>query len=152
MFRGISNLTVDAKGRLAMPKHHRDRLEADGVNTLIVTADPALCLLIFSMPDWLVIEAKIASLPIMDKLSRTYQRLYLGYATETGFDSNGRILLPTQLRKYAGIDRKAVLIGQGKKCELWSEAAFENESANWSNEINETEFSMLPEAIAKLTI
>ncbi len=152
MFRGISKLTVDAKGRVAMPKHHRDRLESDGITGLMVTADPSKCLLIYPMPDWLEIEAKLMAMPNTNSRTRALQRLYVGYATEAGFDTNGRILLPSELRQYAGIGKKAVLIGQGKKCELWSQEAFDDASEMWPDEIKEFDEGEMPEAIQQLSI
>ena len=152
MFRGISKLSVDAKGRLAVPKHHRDRLMADGITELMVTADPSRCLLIYPMPDWREIETKLMSLPNTNPHSRAIQRLYVGYATETEFDSNGRILLPAELREYAGIDRKAVLIGQGKKCELWSESGFADASSEWPDLINDQDQSEVSDAIQQLSL
>jgi len=152
MFRGISKLTVDAKGRLAMPKHHRDRLEADGITRLMVTVDPAHCLLIYPMPDWLEIESQLMNAPNTDPRIRKLQRLFVGYATEVEFDVNGRILLPTALRDYAGIKKKTVLIGQGKKCELWSEDAFEAASEQWPDELSDVDPENVPDAIQQLII
>jgi len=152
MFRGISNLTVDAKGRLAMPKHHRDRLESDGVSRLMVTVDPAHCLLIYPMPEWLEIEAQLMSAPNTDPRIRTLQRLYVGHATEVEFDVNGRILLPAALRKYARIKKKTVLIGQGKKFELWSEEDFESTSEQWPDDLTDADLTGTPEAIQNLSL
>lgn len=152
MFRGNSKLTVDAKGRLAVPKHHRDRLETDGITGLMVTADPSHCLLIYPMPDWLEIETKLMSLPNTDPHVRAMQRLYVGYAAETEFDVNGRILLPEVLREYASIGKKARLIGQGKKFELWGEEAYQASSEKWPSDINDLDVSERPLAIQQLSI
>jgi len=152
MFRGISKLTVDAKGRLAMPKHHRDRLEADGVTRMMVTVDTSHCLLIYPMSDWLEIEAQLMGAPNADPRIRKMQRLFVGYATEVEFDVNGRILLPQALRDFARIKKKTVLIGQGKKCELWSEEEFNAASETWPEEIGEGDLSTAPESIQNLSI
>ncbi len=152
MFRGISNISVDAKGRVAIPKSYRDQLETDGICKLMVTADPARCLLIYPLPDWRDIEQKLMSLPNQDPYSRTLQRLYVGFATEAEFDGNGRIRLPAKLREFARIERDAVLIGQGKKFELWSEASFDHESGLWPEQINQRELADVPEAIQQLSI
>ena len=152
MFRGISKLTVDAKGRLAMPKHYRDQLEADGVNRLMVTVDPAHCLLIYPIQEWLAIEAQLMSAPNTDPRIRTMQRLYVGHATEVEFDVNGRILLPAPLRDYAGIKKKTVMLGQGKKFELWSEEAYEGTSEQWPDDVSGADLDGTPEAIQNLSI
>lgn len=128
MFQGITNLSVDAKGRVAIPKAHRDRLAESGIDRVVVTADPALCLLVYPLPDWEDIRTRLNSLPnTMNQLARSMQRLYIGHAMEVDFDSTGRILLSAELRAFAGIDRKVVLIGQGKKFELWNDVAWEAE-------------------------
>ena len=80
-----------------------------------------------------------------------FQRLYVGYATDIELDSTGRILLPAELREYAGIDRKAVLIGQGKKFELWDERTWEVESENWKSQVNEFDVSELPAALQSIS-
>ena len=55
------------------------------------------------------------------------QRLMLGYASDIELDGNGRLLLPSALRAHASLDKKVVLVGQGKKLELWSESLWESE-------------------------
>lgn len=135
-----------------MPKHHRDRLESDGVSRLMVTVDPAHCLLIYPMPEWLEIEAQLMSAPNTDPRIRTLQRLYVGHATEVEFDVNGRILLPAALRKYARIKKKTVLIGQGKKFELWSEEDFESTSEQWPDDLTDADLTGTPEAIQNLSL
>jgi len=151
MFRGISKLTVDAKGRLAMPKHHRDLLESEGITRLMVTVDPSHCLLIYPMPDWLEIEEQLMSAPNADPRIRTMQRLFVGHASPVEFDVNGRILLPQALRDYAGIKKKAVMLGQGKKCELWSEESFESSAEMWPEEVGDVDLTSTPEAIQNLS-
>ena len=103
MFRGIANISVDAKGRVAIPKIHRTRFEAEDTLELMVTAGPDRCLLIYQMHEWLPTEKKIMSLPNGHPVNRRMQRMYVGHATETEIDKNGRILVPTVLRDYASI-------------------------------------------------
>jgi len=152
MLRGISKLTVDAKGRLAMPKAHRDRLENAGITRLIVTRDRSNCLLIYPMPDWVEIETQLMSAPNSDPQIRAMQRLYVGHATEVEFDSNGRILLPSALRELVGIRKKTLLIGQGKKWELWSEEAYDAASEMWPEEAGDVDLASASEVIQNLSI
>lgn len=79
------------------------------------------CLLVYPESQWLEILPKIESLPSFNKVARRAQRLLIGYATPLEMDSIGRILVPPTLREYAGLDKQVMLIGQGKKMELWSE-------------------------------
>jgi len=119
-FRGSTSLSIDSKGRVAMPKFHRERLLANYTGGLVVTFD-APCLLIYPEPVWEEIEDKINALGNAHPRARMMQRRLIGLSESVDLDSTGRILLPARLRKKAGIDRKVVLMGQGKKFELWDE-------------------------------
>ena len=125
-FRGISKLSVDAKGRLAMPKNYRDELEQNGISQLVATADSTPgCLLIYPQPIYKELEDKVMSLPNHSEEARDTQRRFIGYANPMELDGTGRMLLPGELRDYAGIERKAYLVGQGLKFELWQEQAWD---------------------------
>lgn len=122
MFRGENKVTLDAKGRFAMPTRYRDAIQEDANGQLIVTIDYAdTCLLIYTLPDWEEIESKLSKLPALNPVARSVQRLMLGHATELELDAQGRILVPPNLREYAGLTRDVVLSGQGKRFELWDE-------------------------------
>lgn len=107
-----------------MPKFHRERLLANYTGGLVVTFD-APCLLIYPEPIWEEIEDKINALGNAHPRARMMQRRLIGLSESVDLDSTGRILLPARLRKKAGIDRKVILIGQGRKFELWDEESWE---------------------------
>ncbi|SVA17593.1 uncharacterized protein METZ01_LOCUS70447 [marine metagenome] len=138
MFRGVSKVTLDAKGRLAIPSRYRERLESRSEGHLIVTVDRDYCLLIYPLPDWEDIEQKLIRLPSLNKDARQLQRLMLGHAAELEMDSHGRILLPRELREFASLVRRATLIGQGKKFELWDEDNWSARRDEWLAGGNET--------------
>ncbi|WP_018137998.1 MULTISPECIES: division/cell wall cluster transcriptional repressor MraZ [unclassified Thioalkalivibrio] len=119
MFRGVSQLNLDAKGRLAMPARYRDTLAASCGGQLVITVDPDRCLLLYPFPEWERIEQSLMSRPNMNPKVRNLQRLLVGHATECELDGSGRLLLPTPLRQYASLDKRAVLLGQGNKFEIW---------------------------------
>lgn len=122
MFRGINPINLDPKGRFAMPTRYRDRIAEICDNQLVATIDTQdRCLLIYPLPEWEKIEAKLMELPSYDPAARRIQRMLLGHATELEIDSAGRILLSQPLREHALLDKKVVLLGQGKRFELWSE-------------------------------
>lgn len=122
MFRGVTNINLDAKGRMAMPTRYRERLAEHCGGQMVVTIDTEEhCLLIYPIEEWEVIQRKIEALPSFNKEARRIQRLLIGHATDIDIDSSGRLLLTQPLRDYAQLDKKAVLLGQGKKFELWSE-------------------------------
>ncbi|MCJ7558072.1 MAG: division/cell wall cluster transcriptional repressor MraZ [Gammaproteobacteria bacterium] len=131
MFRGASKITLDAKGRMAMPTRYRDRLAEKSDGRLVVTVDRDYCLLIYPFPDWEEIERKLVRLPSLNPQARRLQRLMVGYATELDLDGHGRILLPRELREFAGLDRQAILIGQGNKFELWDEERWNAKRDQW---------------------
>ncbi|HEX6549159.1 MAG TPA: division/cell wall cluster transcriptional repressor MraZ [Gammaproteobacteria bacterium] len=119
MFRGVNNLTLDAKGRLAVPARYRERLAAACEGQLVVTIDRGYYLLIYPLPVWEEIEAKLVTLPSLHPQVRELQRLLVGHATEVGMDSHGRVLLPAELREFAKLERDVVLLGLMNKFELW---------------------------------
>ena len=134
IFRGINNLALDTKGRMAMHARYRERLMETCGGRLVVTVDRDGCLLVYPLHEWEVIESQLVNLPSMNKQSRLLQRLLIGYATEMELDSQGRILMPTVLREYAKLDKKIVLIGQGKKFEIWDEQSWNKKCEEWFDE------------------
>lgn len=122
MFRGVQHINMDAKGRLAMPARQREPLMAQCSGQLVVTIDTqSQCLFIYPLPEWETIEKEIQELPALNPAVKRFQRLVIGYATDLELDGNGRVLLPAPLREYAKLEKKLVLVGQGKKLELWAE-------------------------------
>ena len=59
-------------------------------------------------------------LPTLNSTSRRLQRLMVGHAAELEMDSHGRILIPKELREFAKLEKKAMLVGQGNKFEIWN--------------------------------
>lgn len=121
MFRGITQLSLDAKGRIAIPAKYRADLVAKCSGQLIVTADPEHCLLIYPQPAWEPIEQKLNALSSFKPQIRKLQRLLIGSAYDVEMDNAGRILITPPLRGYAGLTKDVVLVGQGEKFELWDE-------------------------------
>ncbi len=131
MFRGATKVTIDAKGRLAIPTRYRDRIISRCDGQLVVTVDKDYCLLLYPYPDWEEIERKLMRLPSLNKQARRLQRLMVGYATEIEMDGNGRILLSKELREFSSIDRQSILIGQGNKFELWNDESWNKKRDSW---------------------
>jgi len=120
MFRGISNLNIDTKGRLAMPSRYRDAFISGSAGKAVVTVDHTdRCLLVYPMQQWLKVEQTLMSLPNMDTRVRNMQRLIMGHAAEVELDAQGRFLVAAPLREYAGLEKKSVLVGLANKFELW---------------------------------
>lgn len=154
MFRGINAITIDAKGRLAMPTRYRDALSEQGKTSLVVTIDTdETCLLLYPSTQWQIIENKLQSLPSFNAAVRRIQRLLIGHATDVELDSNGRVLLPPLLRDYARLDKHVVLIGQGNKFEVWDEALWQTKREQWLiEEANKEGEGGLPDEIKTISL
>lgn len=141
MFRGVNAINVDAKGRVALPTRYRDLVQALCKGQMIATIDTEeQCLLLYPLDEWEAIEKKIEALPSFNPAARRIQRLLIGHAVEVELDGQGRLLLPSKLREYAQLDKKVVLIGQGKKFEVWSESLWESRRQEWLAEgVNDKE-------------
>lgn len=132
MFRGASNLTLDAKGRLSLPARHRERLSEPGQGVVVLTLNPLdRCLWLYPLPDWELVETKLMELSDFDTRSRRTKQIMRGYATECDVDSHGRILLPQGLREFAGLEREVVLLGQGNKFEIWDAGHWARQRDEW---------------------
>ena len=130
MFRGVSHLALDNKGRLAIPARHRDALATNGDGRLVLTADPSRCLLLYPLPEWEPIQQRLMSLSSFNEKIRGLQRLLVGHADDVELDSAGRILVPPALRQFATLDKRVVLVGQGNKFELWDETQWLEQTAH----------------------
>ncbi|UCF75388.1 MAG: division/cell wall cluster transcriptional repressor MraZ [Betaproteobacteria bacterium] len=125
MFRGVTQLNLDNKGRLAVPARHRDALVARCSGHLVLTADSDRCVLIYPLPDWEPIEQKLMSLSSFNAQIRELQRRLVGYAEDVQMDATARILVSPALRSYAHLEKNVVLVGQGNRFELWNEDNWE---------------------------
>lgn len=153
MYRGINGINIDAKGRVVMPTRYRERLQLDSNNAMVLTIDTEeRCLLLYPLPEWEEIERKLAALPSFNPAARRIQRLLIGHATDTEIDGQGRILLPPLLREYAGLKKNAVLVGQGRKFELWDETHWDQRRGSWLMEESNDSHSALPEEVKNISL
>ena len=130
MFRGVQHINLDAKGRMAVPSRQRELLSVASEGHIVLTVDTqAPCLALYALPEWERIEADVQALPALNPTVKRFQRLVLGYASDLQLDGSGRILIPPALRDYARLEKRAVLVGQGNKLELWSEDIWQQECA-----------------------
>lgn len=118
-YHGNSALTLDAKGRIAIPARHRDVLQVSADNQLTLTKSIEGCLYMFPKPSWPAFRDKIAGLPMSEQ---RWKRFYLGPAMDVEIDSSSRVLISPELRDYAGLVRDVVLVGMGSHFEIWDAA------------------------------
>jgi MraZ protein len=125
VFRGEYSLSLDAKGRLAIPSRYRERLVEDCGGKLIVTISLLeRCLVVYPYPRWQRIEEVLKDLPTMDRQAQTINHLLIGHAVDCDMDGNGRVLLTQALRKFAALDKRIMMVGLVDKFELWDEAGW----------------------------
>jgi len=127
---GFTTISIDAKGRLAIPAKYRDQLLSQSEDSIIVTRDPQYpALKIYPGSIWNSISAELQSLQGLDPIVRNLQWTILGNASVSSFDPKGRmlILLPSELREYAEIKKadKISFIGMGNKFEVWNNKNWE---------------------------
>ena len=141
---------MDAKGRLAIPAKFRELLNDACGGQLVITIDPvARCLVLYPLPQWEEIQAKIEKLPSLNRDAKRMQRLFIGHASDCDLDSNGRFLIPPPLRTYASLEKKLVLLGQGQKVEIWSD---ENWQAQLDSMLADSDgMESLPEEMQSLS-
>jgi len=151
MFRGVNQINLDAKGRMAIPARYREAITTCCSGQLVATIDTEeRCLLLYPLKEWQVIQEKIESLPSFNPAARRIQRLLIGHATDIEMDGNGRLLLPGPLREYAELDKKIVLLGQGQKFEIWSESRWLETRDEYLDEVNAG--AQIPEELQNLSL
>lgn len=128
MFIGEYTHSIDNKGRLAIPTKFRTQLKKGAV----ITRGLDNCLFLYPKEEWKNLAEKISKLPIHQANTRAFARLMLAGAFDVNLDSQGRIIIPDYLRKYADTKKKIVLAGLFNRLELWD---FEN----WNNYKKNTE-------------
>lgn len=152
MFRGVNNINLDSKGRMAVPTRYREALTRQSEGQLVITVDSReTCLLIYPLPEWEEIERKLVRLPSLNGPAQRLKRLLIGHATDCELDGSGRVLVPPPLREFAALEKAVVLIGQGNKFELWSEATWNERRSEWL-EASEEQDSGLPPELESLSL
>ena len=141
MFMGEYNHTIDAKGRLIIPSKFREVL-GDG---FVVTKGLDGCLFVYDNAEWTAFEEKLKALPLMNKESRKFVRFFLAGAAEVEVDKQGRILIPSVLREFAGLDKDVVLVGVASRIEIWSKE-------KWSENCNYDDMDSIAESMQEMGI
>ena len=123
MFQGETAISIDDKGRLAIPTAFRDLVVGACNNRLVLTYNPYEdgCLWIYPESEWLKVRDQVNSLSSVKRAHRALQLKLVGAATLLEPDNNSRILLPASHRLAARLEKRAVLLGMGSRFELWSE-------------------------------
>jgi MraZ protein len=126
LLQGASALTLDGKGRFGLPARHRDALLATPEAPLTLTKHPVGALMLFPAPAWERFSERVAELPFA---ASAWKRVFLGNACEVEADASGRVLVPPELRQFAGLVRDITLLGMGSHLELWDTARYATHEA-----------------------
>ena len=121
MLTGEFNHSIDSKGRLIIPSKLRDSLGEH----FVITKGMDGCLFLYPENEWEAFEAKLRTLPLTNKKARDFKRFFLGSAVDGEIDKQGRVLLSSSLRTYAGLEKEVVLAGVLDKVEIWSKEAWD---------------------------
>lgn len=153
MFRGSSPVTIDSKGRFAIPSSYRAPLQEACDGCMVVTQHWDGCLLIYPQPRFQEFEQQLLSRGGLDPGVREIQRFFLGPAQDLDMDKQGRLSLPATLRSYAGIDGRAVLVGMVDLFELWDESTWNaRNQASRENLAAQAAAGELPDALQDLPL
>jgi MraZ protein len=127
VFQGGANLFLDGKGRMTVPARHRDILKAVADDRLTITKSPKRCLIVFPRPAWETFRAKLLQLPMS---ADDWRRIFIGSAMDVDIDGASRVLVPPELREWAGLERDVLLMGMGARFELWDKVRHDAHEAS----------------------
>lgn len=139
MFRGITDISLDGRGRMAMPTRYREKLRERSGGRLVITIarhDP--CLNVYAERDWQTVEEELIELDGGERESRRQQHMLIGFATDVELDGNGRVVIPQRLRDYAQLEKKVVVVGQPMRLELWDDKTWEANVNTWRDDANQS--------------
>ncbi len=141
MFLGRFSHNLDTKGRVAVPARFREAL-AEG---LVLTRGIDRCLALYPMAAWRPLAERVSALPLSDPNARHFRRMVFAEAVDLELDSQGRILVPPELRRYAGLEREVIVVGVNTSIEIWS-------PAQWQavNEVMERDSEEIAHALADM--
>ena len=117
--------SIDSKGRLIVPSKFREILGDD----FVITKGLDGCLFLYPVDEWKIFEKKLRTLPLTNKNARTFTRFFLGSAVDGTLDKQGRVLISSALRTFAGLDKEVVLVGVLERVEIWDKAKWDENNA-----------------------
>ncbi len=145
MLNGVTKLSLDDKGRLALPSRYRSGLIEQCDASLVITMDHEQRIIIYPGDEWEKVEVKLQQLSSFKRAEARIKRLYLGHAHDCQMDKNGRITIPPYLREKARLGKQVVLLGVGNKFELWDNESWVQE---WESDEDDIELTQELESLS----
>lgn len=152
MFRGNSAISLDAKGRIAIPARWRNRFMESDDGQLVYTVDPwNKCLLLYTFSQWLKLEQLLTETATQNPMDQQLKSLMIGQAVDVEMDKNGRFILAAPLREYAQLKKQAYMVADGNRFRIWSD---ENYNIRLQNSLDALQqpgaFEQLSESVRNL--
>lgn len=133
MLIGEYQYKMDAKKRLPMPARLREQLGS----RVVVTRGLEGCLFVYTTATWSEVTQKLMQAPQGQAASRGFARLLLSGASEIELDGLGRVLIPENLKTYAGLGKNVMVVGAGNRLEIWSQEKWEHYKERTEKEVGE---------------
>lgn len=133
VFMGEFQHSLDDKARITIPAKFRDELGA----SFVITRGLDQCLFVYPRKEWEVLEEKLRAMPLARGDARQFIRFFFSGAAECDLDKQGRIVVPANLREYAGITQECIVIGVGARMEVWDQEKWKQYSSGAADAFNE---------------
>ncbi|KGF00603.1 cell division protein MraZ [Actinomyces sp. S6-Spd3] len=140
MFLGTYEPKLDDKGRVILPARFREDMEGG----IVLTRGQEHCIYAFPAQEFEQMTVELRRAPLSSKQARDYVRVLLSGAYKEVPDKQGRITLPPDLRKYAGLDRELTVIGAGSRAEIWNSQAWNDYLSVQEDVFSQTENEIIP--------
>lgn len=133
MFMGEYHHNLDEKSRLVIPSLYRKELGSK----FVITRGIEKCLYVYTLSEWQKIVDKLQELPFTKKDARTFIRAFFSGAAYCEIDKSGRIVLTSNIKDYANIDRECVIIGANNRIEIWDKELWNEEISSKADELSD---------------
>jgi len=137
MFRGRFEHSIDGKGRVSIPAKFREILKRDYASDQLIITIFDSCLVAYPLAEWQLFEEKMKEFSQLKKEAKSFLRYFYSGAMECAIDDHGRILIPSQFREHADLNKEIVFVGVMNRFEIWNKAGWEEEIRNYKETFDE---------------
>jgi len=137
MFRGRFEHSIDGKGRVSIPAKFREILKRDYASDQLIITIFDSCLVAYPLAEWQIFEEKMKEFSQLKKEAKSFLRYFYSGAMECAIDDHGRILIPSQFREHADLNKEIVFVGVMNRFEIWNKAGWEEEIKTYKETFDE---------------